>query len=74
MNRIMRKPEFCLCGDKEAGQHRAADQRLCFWHIDSSISLLPNCKISVQPVCVGPVPTYSCDVAHIFQEFRLLTL
>ena len=37
----MRKPAFCICENKEADQlrgNREADQRLCFRHIDRTIS------------------------------------
>ena len=39
----MRKPDFCICENKDADQlrgNREADQRLCFRHIDSTIPLL----------------------------------
>ena len=45
----MRKPDFCLCENKDADQlrgNREADQRLCFRYIDSTIPLLPKSKIS----------------------------
>ena len=47
MSLIMRKPDFCICKDKDADQlrgYREADQRLCFRYIDSTIPLLPNYK------------------------------
>ena len=40
MSRVMRKPAFCICVNKHAG-NRTADQRLCFRYIGSSIPLLP---------------------------------
>ena len=43
MSHIMRKPAFCICKNKGADQlhsNQAADQRLCFRYIDSTISLL----------------------------------
>ena len=49
LSRIVRKPEFRLCENKGADQLRSnceADQRLCFRHSDSTISLLPNSEIS----------------------------
>ena len=45
----MRKPPICICENKEADQLRsncAADQRLGFRYIDSTIPLLPIYKIS----------------------------
>ena len=48
MNRVMRKPTFCIC-EKDADQlrgNREADQRLCFCYIDSTIPLLSKSEIS----------------------------
>ena len=45
MRRIVRKPAFCICENKEADQlrgNREADQRLCFRYTDSTIPLLSN--------------------------------
>ena len=45
---IVIKPAFCICENKDADQLRrycAADQRLCFHHIDSAIPLLSKSKI-----------------------------
>ena len=45
----MRKPDCCLCENKGADQLRSnceADQRLCFQHRDSTISLLLKSEIS----------------------------
>ena len=42
-SRIVRKPDFCLCENKDADQLRSnceADQRLCFRHSDSTIPFL----------------------------------
>ena len=41
----MRKPDFCICENKDADQlrgNREADQRLCFRYTDSTIPLLPK--------------------------------
>ena len=49
MNRIVRKPDFCLCENKGADQLRSnceADQRLCFRYTDSTVSLLLKSEIS----------------------------
>ena len=49
MSRLMRKPMFCICENKDADQlrgNREADQRLCFHFLDSTIPLLPKYKIS----------------------------
>ena len=47
MSRVMRKPTFCICENKDADQlrgNREADQRLCFRYIDSTIPLLSKSK------------------------------
>ena len=49
MSRDVRKPDFCICENKDADQlrgNREADQRLCFRYTDSTIPLLPKYKIS----------------------------
>ena len=49
MSRVMRKPTFCICENKDADQlrgNREADQRICFRYLDSTIPLLPTYKIS----------------------------
>ena len=45
----VRKPDFCLCENKDADQlrgNREADQRLCFRYIDSTMPLLTKYKLS----------------------------
>ena len=49
MSRVVRKPAFCICENKDADQlrgNREADQRLCFRYTDRTISLLPKSEIS----------------------------
>ena len=49
MSREVRKPDFCICENKDADQlrgNREADQRLCFRHLDSTIPLLSKSEIS----------------------------
>ena len=49
MSRVMRKPDFCICENKDADQlrgNREADQRLCFRYTDRTIPLLPKSEIS----------------------------
>ena len=49
MSLVMRKPDFCLCENKDADQlrgNREADQRLCFRYLDSTIPLLYKSEIS----------------------------
>ena len=43
----MRKPDFCICENKDADQlrgNREADQRLCFRYTASTIPLLSKCE------------------------------
>ena len=49
MSRDVRKPDFCLCENKDADQfrgNRETDQRLCFRYLGSTIPLLPKSEIS----------------------------
>ena len=49
LNRVMKKPAFCICENKDADQlrgNRKADQRLCFRYIYSTIPPLPKSEIS----------------------------
>ena len=49
MSRVVRKPAFCICENKDADQlrgNREDDQRLCFRYTDSTISLHPKSEIS----------------------------
>ena len=49
MSRVVRKPAFCICENKDPDQlrgNREADQCLCFRYIDSTIPQLPKYKIS----------------------------
>ena len=49
LSRVMRKPAYCICENKDADQlcgNREADQRLCFRYTDSTIPLLPKSEIS----------------------------
>ena len=47
--RVMRKPKFYICENKDADQlrgNRETDQRLCFRYKDSTIPLLSKSEIS----------------------------
>ena len=42
MSLVMRKPDFCICENRDADQLRSnheADQRLCFRYTDSTLTL-----------------------------------
>ena len=64
LSRVVRKPDFCICENKDADQHREADQCLCFRYMDSTIPLLSTVNPKFQAsshlmwvyslVCVGP--------------------
>ena len=48
LSRDVRKPDFCICENKDADAgYRETDQRLCFRYIDSTIPLLPIYEISI---------------------------
>ena len=63
MSRVVRKPAFCICENKEADQlrgsrKREADQHLCLRYIDGTIPLLPNYEISsLKPSSVTAQPS-----------------
>ena len=49
ITRVVRKPAFCICENKDADQLRGnseADQRLCFRYIDITIPLLSIFEMS----------------------------
>ena len=53
MSRIVRKPAFCICENKNA----VYDQRLCFRYTDSTIPLLPKSRSGavVRALDFGPM-------------------
>ena len=69
----MRKPDFCICENKDADQvrgNREADQRLCFRYTDSTIPLLLKSKISsLQPSSVAVQPGLSDLVGNPEDRF-----
>ena len=49
MSRVVRKPAFCICENKDVDQlrgNREVDQHLCFRYTDSTIPLLPKFQAS----------------------------
>ena len=60
LNRVVRKPAFCICENKDTAQlrgNREADQRLCFRYTDSTIPLLSKSEISsLWPSSVAVLP------------------
>ena len=50
LSRVVRKPAFFICENKDADQlrgNREADQRLCFRYKDSTIPLLSKSETSI---------------------------
>ena len=77
MSRVMRKPAFCTCENKDADQlrgNREADQRLCFRYKDSTIPILPKYE-SFWPACVvvqpGLCQTWSETTKTVFSNKSL---
>ena len=72
MNRVVRKPTFCICENKDADQlrgNREADQRLCFRYLDNTIPLPPKSKIlSLEPSPAAVQP----GLCMKFMKFILL--
>ena len=72
---LSRKPDFCLCENKDADQLRSyenkgadqlrsnceADQRLCFRYTDSTLSLLIKSEISSFYAASGTVHVGLCQ-------------
>ena len=58
----MRKPAFCICGD------RAADLHLCFCFINPKLQASYHLLQLYSPVCIRPghklEDRFSCIVAH----------
>ena len=77
MSRVMRKPTFCICENKDADQlrgNREADQRLCFCYTNSTIPLLPKSKFSsLQPSSVVVQPGLCGTWAETLQTGFLIT-
>ena len=82
MSRVARKPDFCICENKDADQlrgNREDDQRLCFRYKDSRIPRLPKSEVSslypssvtVQP---GLCRTWSETPKTGFLRMRLIFL
>ena len=64
----MRKPEVCICENKDADQlrgNREADQHLCFRYTDSTIPLLSISKI-LKPLAIfcGCTAWFVCDLVE----------
>ena len=72
----MRKPAFCISEKTGANQlhgNHAADQRLCFRYMDSTVSSFPKSKIlSLQPFSVnvqlGLCHTWSETQRQVFTQ------
>ena len=62
----MRKPDFCICGNKGGDQlcgNRTADQRICFHYLDSKVPLLHKSEIfSLLPSSVVYIAQFVSDL------------
>ena len=76
MSRVVRKPDFCICENKDADQlrgNREADQRLCFRYTDSTIirkfkplaSFCGSTDKFVSDLVGNPEGRFSHNEAHI---------
>ena len=72
----MRKPDFCICENKDADQlrgNREADRRLCFRYTDSTIPLLSKfifcgCKAPFEwDLVENPEDRFSQNEAHLLE-------
>ena len=73
---VMRKPDFCICENKDADQLRsncATDQRLCLRYTDSTIPLLPKSEISSLWTCSVAVQPGLCRTWSDTQKTGFLT-
>ena len=66
MGLVLRKPDVCICENKDADQlrgNREADQRLFFRYTDRTIPLLPKSVISsLQPLLCGCTVRFVSDL------------
>ena len=68
MSHVIRKPAFCICGNKGADQlhsYCTADQRLCFRYKDRTIPLLLCAAWFVSDLVGNPDDRFSHDDATI---------
>ena len=67
----MRKPDFCICENKDADQlrgNREADQRLCFRYTDSTIPLLPKYENTSFLACSVTVRRFVWDLGGNLED------
>ena len=75
-SRVMRKPAFYICKNKDADQlrgNREANQRLCFHYTDSTIPLLPTSETSSLYSSSVAVQTSLCQTWSKTQKTSFLT-
>ena len=69
LSRDMRKPDFCICENKDADQlsgYREADQCLCFRHLDSTIPLHSKSRnFKSQAIFCGCTARFVSDLVGI---------
>ena len=69
VSRVMRKPTFCICENKDADQlrgHCEADQRLCFRYMNSSIPILSIKILNFKTLAIF----CSCTVWFVSDQVR----
>ena len=67
----MRNPAFCMSENKGADQLRsncAADQRLCFHYMDSTIPLHPKYKIKLLAILSGCTAGFVSDLVGNLED------
>ena len=67
----MRKPDFCLCENKDADQHCTADQHICFCYTDSTIPIFLSFKPSSVDAQAGLCQTWSETPKTVFLMSQL---
>ena len=61
LSRVVRKPDFCICENKDADQLRGY-QHLCLHYIDSTISLIRN----FNPLAIF----YGCTARFVWHQVK----
>ena len=76
----MRKPDFCICENKDADQlcsYRTVDQRLCFCYIDSTLpkseAIFCCCTARfVSDLVPNSEDRFSCNADHFIRFLKYL--
>ena len=71
MSRIVRKPAFCICENKDADQlcdNHEADKSLCFRYIHSTIPLLPIRNFKPLAILCGCTAEFVSDLVGNLED------